>query len=97
MSSSEDFLPIYVPLLVSLTMPIMCTFVALWNRYVLVNQRVSPFVYNFAYNILYAGAATIAGIVHFSLNPSSFEISLFIVGFSGSLLNTVGTLFSNAA
>lgn len=89
--------PIYVPILVSFSMPITCAFFILFIKRSMIKLKLDSNNWVFAYNLIFSIAFAIASIIKFVIDPSFFDIKFFIIGIIGSFFGNVGCLFSQSA
>jgi len=58
-------LPIYYPLITSLSVPIICSMFAVWSKYAMINKKISPSDFTFGYFIIAKGIFFGVSIIHF--------------------------------
>ena len=85
--------PVYVAVLVSFVMPLVCVLQGLVTKYALVTLKVNSKDFSFCYYLLMSLAWQIVGIIYFSTHKGSFEWSKWILGFASSICNAAGCLF----
>lgn len=78
-------------------MPVVCVFMVVLNRHVLVTLKVSADDYTFAYFFTLSLALTIAAAVHFGNNPELFDVALFWQGFLASGFNLISCFIAGLA
>ena len=96
--SSIDFekkLPIFMPIILSFSMPLVCSSFAMFQKYVFEVKKVPVNDYTFGYVLVRQLIAFIVSIFFFSSNPLSWR--LYIIGAIGSILDVAGSIFANHA
>jgi hypothetical protein len=93
----DSSIPIFVPLIIATTMPVISAFFSLFGRYMQVTMKMDPRNWSLGYNLLYAFTFLVAGIVHFSMYPEEFVFDFAWKGSIGSLVNTCGSMAAGAA
>jgi drug/metabolite transporter (DMT)-like permease len=91
----EDLLPIYIPVLVSCTMPIICSGFGVFTRWVFTRTTMASDDLTFGYFLVYKGLAVLYQPVYFSSNQIDWKLYLF--GSIGSCFDLLGCYFANAA
>jgi hypothetical protein len=91
----EKKLPIFMPIILSFSMPLVCSSFAMFQKYVFEVKKVPVNDYTFGYVLVRQLIAFIVSIFFFSSNPLSWR--LYIIGAIGSILDVAGSIFANHA
>jgi len=95
MISKDGKLPIFMPIILSFSMPLVCSSFAMFQKYVFEVKKVPVNDYTFGYILIRQFIAFIVSIFYFSSNPISWR--LYIIGAIGSVLDVAGSIFANHA
>ena len=91
----SDLLPIFLPVLVSCSMPIICSGFGVFTRWVFTKTTMASDDLTFGYFLVYKGLAVLVQPVYFSFNEIDWTLYLF--GSIGSCFDLLGCYFANAA
>lgn len=87
-------IPIVVPVLVSFSMPLVCSTFGMFTKYVF-SKNINALDFNFGYFIVTKGFFFLASLVYFSINGTNWR--LYVIGFFGSIIDCMGCFFANSA
>lgn len=62
---NTPLLPVYYPLIMSLSVPIICSMFAVWSKFAMINKKISPSDFTFGYFLIAKGIFVGASIIHF--------------------------------
>ena len=91
----EYTLPVIVPVLVSFTMPLICSIGGMWTKGVFIKTHINPTDFTVGYFFVMKTIATLISPIYFYYNPINWR--LYWVGFIGSFFDITGSVFANAA
>ena len=95
MISKEGKLPIFMPIILSFSMPLVCSSFAMFQKYVFEVKKIPVAEYTFGYILVRQSISFIISLFYFTSNPISWR--LFIIGAIGSILDVAGSIFANHA
>ena len=84
-----------MPIILSFSMPLVCSSFAMFQKYVFEVKKVPVNDYTFGYILIRQLIVFIVSIFYFSANPLSWR--LYILGAIGSILDVAGSIFANHA
>ena len=85
--------PLFVAVLVSLLMPLVCTVFANFIKYADKVLKLDAIDWNCAFYLIMTLAFQITGLVNFTMKEFDFELELWMRGCFGSLVNLLGSIF----
>jgi len=89
--------PVYVPILVSFTMPTICSFFMLITKHVTNDLNMSSNDWTFGFFFAYSIVLQIGSIAYFCMQPDAWDSRAWIFGFFGSIINCLGQFFAMTA
>lgn len=87
--------PIYVPVLVSMTLPVIFATFGMYTKFVFGTKKISAMDFTFGYFLIVKGIAFIVSIWYFQSEP--LDTIDYLLGFVGSILDLTGCFFANCA
>ncbi len=94
-SSVEYTVPIIVPVMVSFSMPVVCSSFSMFTKFACGIKGISGQDYTFGYCIVAKGFFFIGSLFHFANQP--FHLNFYLIGMLGSILDILGAFFCNCA
>jgi len=91
----ENLLPIYIPVIISFSMPLICSTFGMFSKYALGTKRISPFDFSFGYFMVGKGFFFLASLIYFQIEPINWR--LYVIGFFGSIIDCLGCFLANCA
>lgn len=84
-----------MPIILSFSMPLVCSSFAMFQKYVFEVKKVHVADYTFGYILVRQLISFIVSLFYFSSQQFSFR--LYIIGSIGSILDVAGSIFANYA
>ena len=94
-SAVQYTVPIIVPVMVSFSMPVVCSSFSMFTKYSCGIKGITAYDYTFGYCIVAKGFFFIASLIHFTYEP--FYVKLYLIGCLGSIIDILGAFFCNCA
>ena len=91
----DNPLPIYVPVLMSCTIPMIFSSFSIFTRYVFRVKKINATDYTFSYIMLMRGCCSLTTVFYFYMN--GINLKDYSVGTLGSVLEMLGCYFVNCA
>lgn len=87
-------IPILIPILVSFSMPLVCSNFGMFTKYVY-KRGINANDFTFGYLLMAKGFFFLASLVFYARNGIDWQ--MFVIGFFGSIIDGMGCFFANRA
>jgi hypothetical protein len=88
-------LPSFIPIVLSFSMPLVCSSFAMFQKYVFETKKIAASDYTFGYFLIRQAIFFLISLWYFQNNK--LDWGLYSYGFFGSIIDVLGCYFANCA